>query len=140
MKSALGLVVLLALVAVPALAEEGNVPQATLSSLGLGGMQVMSDTDGMQVRGLSSNAQATSLSLFSAFLFDPNTGVNFSFNGADFGRATDENAGLNAASSATVNSGASLAAFTATITFNGITWSATLGPIAVTGLASATSP
>lgn len=46
------LVVLLVVAAAPAFAEE--VPQATLSSLGLGGMQVVSDAEGMQVRGMSS--------------------------------------------------------------------------------------
>lgn len=54
MKNALALVVLLALVAVPALAEEGAVPQATLVSLGLGDLQRVSDAQGMQVRGQAS--------------------------------------------------------------------------------------
>ncbi len=52
MKNVVALAVLLALVAVPAFAEE--VPQATLSSLGLGDMQVVSDAQGMQVRGMQS--------------------------------------------------------------------------------------
>ena len=105
MKNALAVVValVLALGAIPAFAGDGNVPQATLSALGLDGMQVVSDTQGMQVRGMSSNAQASSLSFVSAFLFDPVTAANFSFNAADWARATDENAGCNASSSAEVS-------------------------------------
>jgi hypothetical protein len=51
MRNALALVVLLALIAVPAFAEEGTIPRATLVSLGLGDLQTMSDAEGMQVRG-----------------------------------------------------------------------------------------
>ena len=54
MKNALALVALLALAAVPALAEEGAVPQATLVSLGLGDLEDVSDAQGMQVRGHAS--------------------------------------------------------------------------------------
>jgi hypothetical protein len=34
-------------------AEEADVPQAALDNLGLGGMQVVSDDEGLQVRGMS---------------------------------------------------------------------------------------
>jgi hypothetical protein len=44
-------VVLVALVAVPAVAGDGQVPPSTLRALGLGGMQVVPDAQGMQVRG-----------------------------------------------------------------------------------------
>jgi len=54
MKNALALLVLLALVAVPAFAEDGAVPRATLVSLGLGDLQRISDAQGMQVRGQAS--------------------------------------------------------------------------------------
>jgi len=140
MKNVVALAVLMVLVAAPALAGDGNVPQATLSALGLGGMQVVSDAQGMQVRGMSSNAQATSVSFFSAFLFDPFSGSNFAFVGADFGRATDENAGLNATSSASVASAAGNAALTNSITTGTNTWTATVSVINVSGMATATSP
>jgi len=55
MRNVVALVVLLGLVALPALAGEGNVPQATLASLGLGDLKPMSDAEGMQVRGQSSS-------------------------------------------------------------------------------------
>ena len=51
MKSALALVVIMLLAATPAIAGDGNVPQGTLSSLGLGDMQTVSDAEAMQVRG-----------------------------------------------------------------------------------------
>jgi len=54
MKNALALAGLLALVAVPAFAEDGAVPRATLVSLGLGDLQRISDAQGMQVRGQAS--------------------------------------------------------------------------------------
>jgi hypothetical protein len=142
MKNALCLVVAAVVVlgAIPAFAGDGNVPQATLSALGLGNMQVVSDAEGMQVRGTSSSVQATSLSLFSAVLFDPFSGANFTFAGADFSRATDENAGLNATSSANVSSAAASAAFNTTIITGLNTWTATVSVINVSGLAAAVSP
>lgn len=138
---AMGLALLLVLVAVPAWAGDGNVPQATLASLGLGDMQTVSDAAGMQVRGMSSNARAASFGLVSAFLFDPNTGAQFVFGQNAFSSATDENAGLNATSSATAGPvAATIPAFTHTITFNGVTWTATIGAFGFTGGALATSP
>jgi hypothetical protein len=55
MKALLMLVaVLVALVAAPAVADDGQVSQASLRAVGLGGMQVVSDAYGTQVRGRSS--------------------------------------------------------------------------------------
>jgi len=72
MKNVVALAVLLALVAVPAFAEE--VPQATLSALGLGDMQVVSDAQGMQVRGMSSSfGMVKGTSLIFAQLMTPDT-------------------------------------------------------------------
>jgi opacity protein-like surface antigen len=51
MRNVLALVAVVALFAAPAFAGDGNVPQGTLSALGLGGMQVVSDAQGEQVRG-----------------------------------------------------------------------------------------
>lgn len=42
---------LVALVAAPAVAGDGQVPPSTLRALGLGGMQIVPDAQGMQVRG-----------------------------------------------------------------------------------------
>lgn len=140
MRNVLALAVLMVLVAAPAFGGDGNVPEATLSALGLGGMQVASDAEGMQVRGMSSNAQGTSVSFFSAFLMDPFSGTNFAFIGAAFDRATDENAGLNATSSATVGTAAANAMFMATITTGLNTWTATISAINVSGMGMATSP
>ena len=142
MKNALCLVVaaLVVLGAIPAFAGDGNVSPATLSALGLGGMQVVSDAEGMQVRGTSASVQATSLSLFSAVLYDPFSGGNFTFSSSDFARATDENAGLNATASVNVSSAAGNSAFNATIVTGANVWTATVSVINVSGLATAASP
>ncbi len=96
------LAALAVLAAAPAFAGEGNVSSSTLSALGLGGMEVMSDTDGMKVRGMSSNASAFGASSLFAQLSDPLNPGNFvvvtDVNG---GRGSDENAGLSADSLAT---------------------------------------
>ncbi|HEX5103139.1 MAG TPA: hypothetical protein VFV87_04980 [Pirellulaceae bacterium] len=112
----------MALVAVPALAADG-VPAAKLRALGLGGMQVMSDADGMQVRGMSSNAASGGSSLiFGQLTFNDGVGTQFVV-GSDFNvsRGTSENAGLNAVSTANSNHGSGLIL--------------TLGPILNPGLA-----
>ena len=56
----------------PAFAGDGHVPQSTLQSLGLGELQVISDAEGMTVRGMSS-ATAWGTSIVSGLLLDPNT-------------------------------------------------------------------
>ena len=141
MKKTLAILALSVLVAAPALAEDGRVSQSDLASLGLAGMEVVSDDAGMQVRGMSSNAWATSMTLFNMVMFDPNTGSNFNANFSDFARSSDENAGLNAASSATATTQvANPAPFVSTITFNGITWSANISAFTFGGMAQATSP
>ena len=68
MKSALAMVVVMLMFAAPAFAGDGNVSQGTLSSLGLGDMQTVSDAEGMQVRGMSSNAKFTFVGVFSGLL------------------------------------------------------------------------
>jgi hypothetical protein len=74
MRSVLALGVVLLLFAAPAFAGDGNVPQGTLSSLGLGGMQVVSDAQGMQVRGLASSfGSVTGTSLIFGQLLTPDT-------------------------------------------------------------------
>ena len=74
MKSVLTLVVALVFCAAPAFAADGNVPQGTLSALGLSGMQVMSDADGMQVRGkCSSFGMVKGTSLIVGQLLTPDT-------------------------------------------------------------------
>jgi len=91
---------LLAMGIAPALAEDGHVSHDTLSAIGLGGMQVASDADGMQIRGMSSSAYSSGTSLIFAQLLDPATN-NFVV-GSDTNAAgsTAENAGLNLVSNA----------------------------------------
>ena len=75
MKSLLTLMVLVAaLVAVPAMAEDGNVSDSTLSSLGLGGMELLSDADGMSVRGMASYGASAGAVVSGLGLFHTSTG------------------------------------------------------------------
>ena len=62
MKNAVAVFAVLLAGAMPALAEDGRVSGTTLSALGLDGMEVVSDADGMEVRGMSSSATAKSWS------------------------------------------------------------------------------
>ena len=74
MRSALALVVVLVLFATPAFAADGQVPQGTLASLGLGDMQTVSDAEGTQVRGkFSWFGMVKGTSLIFGQLLDPNT-------------------------------------------------------------------
>ena len=88
MKNVLSVVVaaLVVLGAIPALAADGNVPGATLSALGLSGMQEVSDAEGMQVRGMSAKTYASGRSMVVAWLVDPKTNnweAGFDTNGAN---------------------------------------------------------
>ncbi len=109
---------------VSAHAEDGNVSDASLAAFGFDGMEKMSDADGLQVRGMSSSAQSSSVSFASFLVFDPATGAAFSGQAADFSRGTAENAGLNIASNSTSSSTATIAAFNTTIISAGNTFSA----------------
>jgi hypothetical protein len=81
MKRASMVAVLVALFATPLLADEGQVPQATLQALGLRGMQTMTDAEGKQVRGKVTFLSFSSTSLLVGQLYNgelpPNPGVNF---------------------------------------------------------------
>jgi hypothetical protein len=64
------------LIAVPAIG--GEVSHQTLSQLGLGDLQAVSDAQGMQVRGKSSNAVTSGTSLvFGQLIADLPTGTSF---------------------------------------------------------------
>ncbi len=56
----------------PVTADDGHVPHSTLQSLGLGDMQVLTDNDGMSVRGMGA-ADAWGTSIISGLLLDPAT-------------------------------------------------------------------
>lgn len=69
-------IVAVCLMAAPAMA--GDVPDGALSALGLGGMQTMTDAQGMQVRGKASEAVVSGTSLvFGQLVADLPTGTNF---------------------------------------------------------------
>ena len=85
--------VLVCLLTAPALAGDGNVPQSTLHSLGLAGMETVSDAEGMQVRGMSGCAQVSGLSLVTGLLLDPATNSYVWGTDANTARASAENAG-----------------------------------------------
>jgi hypothetical protein len=80
MKNAAALAMLLALLAVPALAEDGAVPRPTLLSLGLGDLQRISDAQSMQVRGQASFfSRVRGTSLLFGRLYEPATNTTFEF-------------------------------------------------------------
>lgn len=98
----LTVIAIVALLVSSALAEDRTVSKSTLAALGLGQMEVMSDAEGLQVRGMSSNAAAFGASLSAGQMSDPRTPGNFlvltDTNGS---RGNAENAGLSIASAAT---------------------------------------
>jgi hypothetical protein len=139
MKNVLVVLALLMLCAVPAFAED--VPDATLSALGLGGMQVASDAEGMQVRGMSSNSQSTNLATFTLQLFDPATGASLDVSDSAFGRSTDENAGLNATSATETASVAQFSGVNINIDLLGQdTYDGVVNAFQVAGFSNAGSP
>lgn len=89
----------LALSAVPALADNGAVPQSTLQSVGLGQMQVLSDAEGMQIRGMSSFAASTNVGVSSGTLLDPLTGSSTTWSSARWSASGAANGGSNTSSS-----------------------------------------
>ncbi len=94
MKCAFSLAVIFAaLLAAPALAGEGNVPESTLNAFGLAGMETLSDAEGMQVRGLSGNAHTQGLSLVAGLLIDPDTKSYIFGSDVNYAHADAENAG-----------------------------------------------
>ncbi len=75
MKSARVLVAVFAcLIAAPAMADDGQVPATTLEAIGLSQLQVVSDAEGMTVRGMSSGFVAVrGTSLIFGQLLTPDT-------------------------------------------------------------------
>jgi hypothetical protein len=95
MRYALSIIVMLSfLYAAPVLADDGHVSQSTLSVLGLGGLEVVSDAEAMQVRGMSGNAWTQGLSIVSGLLIDPNTKSYVWGSDVNMAHASAENAGL----------------------------------------------
>jgi hypothetical protein len=62
-----------ALSAVPAFAENGNVPQPTLEALGLADMDILSDEEGMTIRGSGGSAATMGISLVVGLIIEPST-------------------------------------------------------------------
>lgn len=59
MKNLLAILAVVALSAGAAVAGDGNVPQSTLSSMGLSGLKSMTDTQGLNVRGMGAIASVS---------------------------------------------------------------------------------
>ena len=85
--------------AAPAFAAD--VPQSTLAELGLAGIEIVSDAEGMQVRGMSANAMTMGTSLVSGLLIDPATKSFIFGTDANAAMASAENAGLQVLTQAT---------------------------------------
>ena len=102
MRLSVAVCAMLVLQSASAFAEDGAVPAATLNELGLGGMEILSDNDGMQIRGQSGSAFASGTSQVNVLLFNSSTGSIAFFGGATTAQAGAETAG-GASSQATVN-------------------------------------
>lgn len=98
MKRTLLAAIVLGLTAMPAMADD-SVPQSTLKSLGLGQMKVISDAEGMQIRGMSSFAASTNVGTSSGTLLDPLTGSNVTWSSARWSASGATNGGPNVSSS-----------------------------------------
>ena len=85
--------VLVWLSAAPAFAGEGHVPQSPLRSLGLAGMEIVSDAEGMQVRGMSGCARVMGISMVAGLVIEPSTKSFVFGSDANFVKANAENAG-----------------------------------------------
>lgn len=70
----------IAFLAAPVVASE----PADLLGLGLDSMQVVSEQEGMQVRGLSSSSAAMSVNSLAGLIYDPGTGSQSNFEAASF--------------------------------------------------------
>jgi len=74
-----GLCAALVLQSAMAWAGDQNVPTNTLQRLGLSGMQLLSDEEGMHIRGMSDgNAFARGISTVSLLVLDPDSGSHVS--------------------------------------------------------------
>ncbi len=77
----------------PVVANDGQVSGDTLAAMGLGDLQVISDVDGMDVRGMSSSAMSMGSSLVFGQIIDPATKSFIVGSDINQAGATAENAG-----------------------------------------------
>lgn len=127
MKSPLTLVfTALLLAATPAWAADGRVSKENLASLGLSGMRVMSDAEGLSVRGLEGSittTQTIGVLVVSTRLHDPVTKVQGRANGALDAEDGDASPGDNTSSTSSsvllINGNPAVLAGGLTISVNG---------------------
>ncbi len=109
MKNAIaGIALLLVVGATPVFAEDGQVADSTLAAIGLGDMQVVSDAEGMNVRGMSSSAMSMGTSLIFGQLLDPATKSFVVGSDVNVAGSTATNGGKNIVSQASHIQGSSL--------------------------------
>ena len=70
----------------PLLADDSQ----TIRSLGLGGLQPVEETVGMQIRGLSANAYSHSMFASRAFGIDPNSGATFNATVSNYSTSAED--------------------------------------------------
>ena len=96
MRNVLLCAVVALVVASPCFGEDA-VSKSTLSALGLGSLEVLSDAQGMEVRGMSAESFSFGASSLFGQLSDPGNPGNFvTASDVNGSRASDENAGLGA--------------------------------------------
>lgn len=101
MKKFLGAVSAIALCVTPALAGEGTLSNQSLAKMGLAGMKSLSDNDGMQLRGLATQAGGWSSTTLIA-VGGETSSTNFSY-AADKKSATTANLSVSGAVSVSNN-------------------------------------
>jgi hypothetical protein len=106
MRITLSLAVVVALFTAPAVASDRPVPTSTLAAVGLSDIEMLSDAQGNEVRGMHRGAKAFGKSIVSTLIFDPESS-SFIF-GSDANSATASVQGRFAASQQTSLSAVSL--------------------------------
>jgi hypothetical protein len=102
-----------------------------LQSAGLAGMQVISDEDGTQVRGMDSEVIGTGLSSIAGIIYDQGSGSRFNLDSVHFNSGSDENAGVGEESAVQFETLAGIQGFAVTITTNNSAFTASFDAISL---------
>jgi hypothetical protein len=104
------------LIAIPAIGQDDEVPRSTLDQLGLGELQVMSETESTQVRGRCWLDVAFEESVIPGLVFDPWTGNYLAVLDASFRVASSNSVGPRIASHSDAKHGATAVVISLTST------------------------
>ncbi len=103
----------------------------TLQSAGLGGMQVISDEAGTQVRGMDSEVIGTGLSSIAGIIYDQGSGSRFNLDSVHFNSGSDLNTGVEETSAVQFETLAGIQGFAVSIATNNSTFTASFDSISL---------